>query len=58
MGLFFMLEGGFGVGIVVVVEDVRDCQRFGAVIRDCLIRIFRVVCGLVGVYYIDLSSFE
>ena len=38
--------------------DVRDCQRFWVVIRYCLICIFRVVCGLVGVYYIGLGSFD
>ena len=45
-------------GVEVGVEDVKDCQRFGVVIRDCLIRIFRVVCGFAGVYYIGLGSFE
>ena len=42
----------------MVVEDVRDCQGFGVVIRGSLIHIFRVVCGFVGVYYIGLGSFK
>ena len=49
---------GLVVRVVVVVRDVRYCPRFGIVIHDCLIRIFRVMCGLVGVFYIGLDSFE
>ena len=48
-GYFLCWGVGLVVGVVVVVEDVRDCQRFWVGIHYCLIRIFRVVCGLVDV---------
>ena len=37
---------------------MRECKRFWVVIHYCLIYILRVVCGLVGVCYIGLGSFE
>ena len=58
MGLFFMLGVGLVGGVGVVVMGVGGCQRFWVIIHDCLICIWRKVCGLVGVYYIGLDSFD
>ena len=49
---------GLAIGVVVVMVDVRGCQRFWVVIHYYLICIFREVFGLVGVYYICLGSFD
>jgi hypothetical protein len=56
---YFLYWGvGSVVGVVVVLVGVRGFPILWVLVLCCLICILFSVCGLVGVYYMGLDSFD